>query len=186
MTLQSVLRLALVDHGGWDELKRIPRPLARLFLRIVLPLSLLPPAMVYYAGTYHGESFVVGFGEKAWLPIAVAFLLANWVTVAGMGWVIRAIAAANGVRCEYRDAYVLAMLSPIPLWLSSLTLVIPNLALAVCVSMMALAASIGITYHGVRSLCREDEEVVVASVTHGIVAVGLMAWALLLVLIIPV
>jgi hypothetical protein len=186
MTLQSVLRLALADRGGWDELKRIPPPLARLFLRVVLPLSLLPPAMVYYAGTYHGESFVVGFGGKAWLPIAVAFLLANWVTVAGMGWVIKAIAAANRVRCEYRDAYMLAMLSPIPLWLSSLTLVVPSLSLAAGVSMIALVTSTGITYHGVRSLCRENEEVVVASVTHGIVAVGLMAWALLLVLIIPV
>jgi hypothetical protein len=52
--------------------------------------------------------------------------------------------------------------------------------------MIALVTSTGITYHGVRSLCRENEEVVVASITHGIVAVGLMAWALLLVLIIPV
>lgn len=52
--------------------------------------------------------------------------------------------------------------------------------------MIALATSAGITYHGVRSLCRENEDVVVASVTHGVLAVGLTAWALLLVLVIPV
>jgi hypothetical protein len=186
MTPQSVLKLALADGGGWDELQRIPPALGRLFLRLVLPLSLLPPAMVYYAGTYHGEAFMAGFGSKPWLPVAVAFLLAEWVTVALMGHVVRAIAAANGVRCEYRDAYLLATLSPIPLWLSSLTLFVPSFPLAVAVSMVALALSIGITYHGVRSLCRTDEDVVVASVAHGVVAVGLIAWALLLMLIIPV
>lgn len=186
MTFQSALRLALADRGGWDELKSPSPSLTRRLLRVVLPLSFLPPAMVYYAGTYHGEAFVPGFGGKAWLPIAVAFLLANWVTVAGMGWATRAIAAANGVRCGYREAYVLAMLAPIPLWLGSLTLAIPSLSLAVGVSMIALATSAGITYHGVRSLCRENEDVVVASVTHGVLAVGLTAWALLLVLVIPV
>jgi len=186
MTPQSVVRLALADRGGWDELQRIPLPLVQLFLRVVLPLSLLPPAMVYYAGTYHGEEFMTGFGGKSWLTVAAAFLLAEWATVAGMGWVIKAIAAANGVRCEYRDAYLLAALSPIPLWLSSLTLFVPSFPLAVGVSMVALALSIGITYHGVRSLCRANEDVVAAFVAHGVVAVGLMAWALLLMLIIPV
>jgi hypothetical protein len=53
-------------------------------------------------------------------------------------------------------------------------------------SKIALVTSRGITYHGVRSLRGENEQVVVASVTHGIVAVGLMAWVQLLVLIIPV
>jgi hypothetical protein len=177
MTLQSVLRLALADRGGWEELARIPSPLTRVFLRLVVPLSILPPAMVYYAGTYHGEAFMAGFGAKPWLPVAIAFLLANWATVGGMGWFIRAIAAGHGLRCRPRDAYLLAMLSPIPLWLSSLTLFVPS---------FTLAASIAITYHGVRSLCRADEEVVAASVTHGVVAVGLIAWALLLVVVIPI
>jgi hypothetical protein len=186
MTLQTVLRLALADRGGWEELARIRSPLTRVLLRLVVPLSLLPPAMVYYAGTYHGEAFMAGFGAKPWLPVAIAFLLANWATVGAMGWVIRAIAAGNGLRCRSRDAYLLAMLSPIPLWLSSLTLVVPSFTLAAGVTLVALAASTAITYHGVRSLCRADEEVVAASVTHGIVAVGLIAWALLLVVVIPV
>jgi hypothetical protein len=71
-------------------------------------------------------------------------------------------------------------------WLSSVTLVIPNLSLAAGLSNTALVTSSGITYHGVRFLCGEDEQVVVAFLTHGIVAVGLMAWVQLLVLIMPI
>jgi hypothetical protein len=67
-----------------------------------------------------------------------------------------------------------------------LPLVVPSVPLAVGVSMVALALSVGITCHGVPSLCRENEDVAAASVAHGVVAVGLMAWALLPMLIVPV
>jgi hypothetical protein len=186
MTPYNALRMALSDHAGWDELRKIPPPVVQLFVRLTLPLSLLPPVMVYMAGTYHGEAFMAGFSSKHWLPIGIAFLFAEWATVLAMGWVVKAIAGAHRVACGYPDAYVVATHAPVPLWLSSLTLVVPSFGLAALVSLVALALSAGIVYHGARALLGAREEIVAASITFGVIAVGLIAWALLLVLLIPV
>lgn len=182
----NALRMALSEHAGWDELRRIPTPIAQLLLRLTLPLSLLPPLMVYYAGTYHGDAFMAGFSGKHWLPIGAAFIVAEWATVAGMGWVVRSIAAAHHVACAYRHAYLVAMLAPVPLWLSSLALLVPSFGPAIVLSLCALALSAGIVYHGVRALLGVTEDVVAASITFGVTGVGLIAWALLLLVLIPV
>lgn len=185
MTPQNVFGMAVSDHAGWDDLARIPPSAAWMLPLLALPLSLLPPAMLYYAGSHHGDEFVAGFGGRNWALIALVFLLAEWLSVLGMGGVIRAIAAAHRVRCSYRDAYILATLAPVPLWLSSLILFIPSPLLAVGVSLCALGLAMTITYHGVRALCREREDVTAASMVYGVTSVGLIAWALLLVIVFP-
>lgn len=40
---------------GWNDLIRIHPSAARLFVMLVFPLSLLPPAMIYYAGGRYGD-----------------------------------------------------------------------------------------------------------------------------------
>lgn len=187
MTIRSVLRLAAADQDAWREVSstRRPRALFHLLAWSVAPVSLLPPLMLYYAGSLHGDQFVPGFGAKSWLAIALAFLAAEWITLAVMGPVIRAIARANGGRCTVHDARVLAMVSPIPLWFSSLILLVPSLAMAISVALLALALSIIVTFQGVRRLCRPKDDVVAAAITQGVVGVELIGWALLLVLLIP-
>lgn len=185
MTPQNVLGMAVSDHAGWDDLARIPPSPAWMLTHVTIPLSLLPAAMLYYAGNSHGDEFVVGFGGRNWALIALVFLLAEWFSVLGMGLAIRAIANAHRVRCSYRDAYILANLAPVPLWLSSLILFIPSPLLAVGVSLCALGLAMTITYHGVRALCREREDIVAASMTCGVTGTGLIAWALLLIVVFP-
>ena len=60
MNILQMPRMIFSFSDGWDDLIRIHPSIARLFALLVLPLSLLPPAMIYYAGGRYGDVFVQG------------------------------------------------------------------------------------------------------------------------------
>lgn len=182
MSLISIVKLPLSAEQGWPELERVHPRLVRVFAFIVLPLSLLPPAMLYYAGNHHPELFAMMTGDKDWGMVAAVFFGAELATLAGMGWLIRQVAASAGLTIDYHDAYLLAAIAPIPLWLSSLALLVPSLAVGALVALVALALSCGIVYHGIEGFCHMREDVTAASIVQVVIGAGLVAWALLLLL----
>ena len=92
----------------------------------------------------------------------------------------------NGFFADRTSAYLLAFAAPIPLWLSSLVLLVPNFILACVVGMTAFGLSCLVIYHGVSALLRVKEDVVAGSIAYGIMACGLLAWGMLLVIVIPI
>ena len=180
MSPMSLYRMPLSAEQGWPELARSRPGLARLFLFLVLPLSLLPPLMLYYAGTQHPEIFPLEIGRKPWGQVAVVFFLAEIGTLLFMGWLVRAVAASHGLTLDYHDAYMVASIAPVPMWLSSLGLLVPDLTAAVVIAIGGLALSCGLVYHGIESLCRTREDVIAANIVQIVIGAGLIAWALLL------
>lgn len=180
MNVLSVLTHTALMQKGWDEIEADAPPVLGLFLKLVIPLSLLPAFMLWWAGTQHGDALVPGYGAKPWGQIAVLFFVTELVTVALMGWLTLAIAKTKGVALAPRNAYLIAGIAPIPLWLSSLSLLVPHLWVAMVVSGVALVLSFNLVYRGVQALCHITDEVVDMEMTHAIMAVGLIAWALLL------
>lgn len=180
MKLSTLSQLPFSADVGWPEIERIHPRLVKLFAFVVLPLSLLPPAMLVYAGTRYPEAFLPQAAGKDWPLIAGAFFVAEMATFLLMGWLIRQVSQANGLRIDYHDAYLLAALAPIPLWLSSLGLLVPSLGFNAVLSLAALAVSCGIIYHGVEALCHSREEVSAAGIVQAVIGAGLIAWALLL------
>ncbi len=170
---------------AWFLLDRLHPSLARVFLTIVLPLSLLPPLMLYYAGTYHGDDFMAGFAQRNWAAIGALFFAAEMLTVAAMGPVIQGIARLNDVAADRNHAYLLAFAAPVPMWLSSLGLFVPNFFFAAAVGVAGAILSCYVIYHGVAVLLHVAEDIVAGAIAYGIMAGGLMAWALLLILVIP-
>ena len=71
---------------GWDDLIRVHPSATRLFALLVFPLSLLPPAMIYYAGGSHGDVFVPGVSPEQWHKAAAIFFVAELLTVPLMAW----------------------------------------------------------------------------------------------------
>lgn len=180
------VNLTTAARSAWFIFGRTHPSLSRMFLGVVVPLSLLPPLMLYYAGTYHGDEFMPGFAGRDWMSIAFIFLIAELATVGAMGSVIRWIAKLNGLFADRTSAYLLAFVAPIPLWLSSLALLVPNFIFAAGVGMLAFGVSCLLIYHGVSALLRVKEDVVAGSIAYGIMACGLLAWGLLLIMVIPV
>ncbi|RTQ99408.1 Yip1 family protein [Halomonas nitroreducens] len=182
MTLTTLLALPF-STPSWAALRKHRPSITALILWLVLPLSLVPPLMLYYAGTHYGDAFLTGFGDKQWRFITTIFFLAELLTFAVMGWLIHEIANAGTRRIAFRDAYLLAALAPVPLWLSSLGLVVPSLTVNVAIALGALGVSCGIVYHGLQGLCRIHEDVEAMSATYTIMAVSVLAWGLLIALI---
>ncbi|HUX30956.1 MAG TPA: YIP1 family protein [Thiobacillus sp.] len=183
MNLVSLYKLPFSNTQGWSELEKVRPGLLKVFVFIVLPLSLLPPAMLYYAGSNYSEVFLKGTAVKAWSDIAVVFFLAEMLTLLGMGWLIKQVAESNGLEIDYHDAYLLAAIAPIPLWLSSLGLLVPSLAFNGVLSLAALGLSCAIIYHGVEGLCHTREDVTAAAIVQMVIGAGLIAWALLLMMV---
>lgn len=184
MKLSALSQLPFSADRGWPDIERLHPRLVKLLAFIVLPLSLLPPAMIYYAGTTYPEAFLPQAGGKDWGVIAVLFYLVEVATVLGMGWLIKEVARTAGLPIDAHDGFVLAGIAPIPLWLSSLGLLVPSLGLNVLLSLAALGISCGSIYHGIEGLCHTREKVVAASVVQTVIGAGLIAWALLLMLVV--
>lgn len=165
---------------GWDDLIRVHPSVARLFALLVFPLSLLPPAMMYFAGGRYGDVFVPGVSPEQWHAAAGIFFLAELLTVPLMAWLIHLVCKFNNVVTDYHSCFTLAALAPIPLWLSSLVLFVPNLLVAVVVGGLALLCSVGLIYHGVYALFHLREDVQALQMATVIAGVGLFTWLLLM------
>jgi hypothetical protein len=180
VNLTALLKLPISTDDGWTELVRNPPSTRRLFATVVLPLSLLPPLMLFLAGAFAPDAFPARFAARNWGAFVLLFYLTEVFTVLGMGWLIRQVAWTNGLSVSYRQAYLLAGVAPIPLWLSSLGLAVPDLTFNALLSLTALALSCGIVYHGIQAFGRTREEVVAAAIVQTVIGAGLIAWALLL------
>lgn len=183
MNILSLPRMVLSSQAGWPELEETQPSIVKIFAFVLLPLSLIPPAMLYYAGLHYGDAFMAGVGDKQWGLIAVLFFLAEIMTFAAMGWLIQQIAENHKVDLSAHDAYLLAGIAPVPMWLSALGLFVPNLIFSGVVALVGLALSCSLIYRGVFALCHMHEDVVALSITYSVIAAGLTAWAFLLVIV---
>ncbi|TFH87686.1 DUF1282 domain-containing protein [Billgrantia azerbaijanica] len=181
MNLTTILSLPFTRTVGWKELQQRQISIPTLAWLVVLPMSLLPPVLLYYAGTHYGDAFVVGFSERPWRYITTILFLAELLTFFVMGWLIHAVVNTEGMSISYHDAYLLAALAPLPLWSSAILLLIPSLLLNALAVLTALGISCSLIYHGLQGLChRGDNDVVAMSVTYTVMAAGVLAWGVLM------
>ena len=180
MSPAQMPRMILSFHDGWDELIRVHPSISRLFFLLVLPFSLLPPAMIYYAGGNYGDVFAAGVSSGQWHASAAIFFIAELLTVPLMAWLMHLVSRANDVAASYHSCFTLAAIAPIPLWISSLVLFVPNLAVVVVVGALALLCSLALTYRGVYALLRMHDDIRAFQMATVITGAGLLAWLLLM------
>jgi len=185
MNILTLPKMVVSSREGWSEVEKAHPSMAKLFAYLVLPLSVLPPVMLYFAGKHYGDDFIAGFGSRHLELISTVFFLAELATFGAMGWFIKQIAKYNTVDISDHDAYMLAGIAPVPLWLSSLGLLVPSVMFNAGVSLAALAMSCGLIYHGVYALCHMHDEVSAMAITQAVIGAGMVGWAILLVIIVP-
>lgn len=183
MNIALLPQLVFSSSRGWPELERSHPSMGRLFLLMVLPLSSLPPLLLHYAGINYGGAFFANASALPWDYLSLIFFLAELVTFAAMGWWIRECCRNRRVEISLHDAYMLAAIAPVPLWLSSLALLVPSLAFCVAAALAAMAVSAAIVYHGAYALAHTHDEIVAATIANETMAAGGLAWLLLLLVI---
>jgi hypothetical protein len=180
MTLHALSRLPVSADDGWPDLIRMRPSLLAIFALVVLPLSLVPPLMLYWAGTHQPEMFPPEWRAKPWAEVAVTFFVAELVTLAAMGWLIRRVARGYGLEVDYHDTYLLASITPVPMWLSALGLLVPTLLFSAVLATAGLVLSCAILYHGIQAYCRTREDVAAAGLVRTVLGLGFAAWCALM------
>lgn len=182
MSILQIHKLFFSSDGGWDELARTQPSAFRLFLFPVLPFSLIPPFMLEYAGHHIGAVMYPAATGQAWSLAALLFLVAELITVPLMAWAIQSVANTKGIATDFRDAFTLAAIAPVPLWISSLGLASGQIALIMAMVALGVAGSVVLIFRGVRSILKVEEGLVAFDIAYTVTALGLIAWVVLIVL----
>lgn len=114
----------------------------------------------------------------------MTLFMAQLLTFFLMGWLIQAVSESHKLGFEYAQSYFIAALAPLPLWLSSLVLLIPIIWVNAIVGLAGFLLSSGMIVNGIRAMTREkgkDTEAMSSAII--VISASLIAWILLLVLI---
>ncbi len=182
MNVLQVHKLFIASGEGWGEIARTRPSQSRLFFLLVVPFSLIPPLMLEYAARHIGAVLFPQASLQAWGIAALFFLLAELATVPLMAWAIRSVADSKGIDCDDHQAFTLAAIAPIPLWLSSVALLSDQIALIVAMIVLGLAGSVVLIFRGVSSILKVEEGLIAFDIAYVVTALGLIAWALLVML----
>ncbi|MEQ6289993.1 YIP1 family protein [Vogesella sp. GCM10023246] len=182
MTPLTPFRMLLSSHHGWDELAHRHPDIVHSFLRVVLPASTLAAAMLLYAGHVNGRAYAADLSLLNWDVMVALFWVACWGSVHLMAGFIRMAVHAEA-RPAYADCYRLAGLAALPIWLSSLTLLLPWPLFNVAIGVLGLLASGLLLYHGLDALFEHDDSVRTEALAYTVFSVGALVWSVLVALI---
>ncbi|MGA7179359.1 MAG: YIP1 family protein [Thiobacillaceae bacterium] len=182
MSILQFGKLFVSPHEGWDEVARAHPSVIKLFTLLVVPFSLVPPLMLEYAGHHYGSILYPQASAQAWTIAALFFFVVELLTVPLMAWGIKSVANSRGVSSSYHDAFKLASIAPVPLWLSALVLFSSNIVLIVGIVVLGLVGSVLLIFRGVEGILGVEEDMVALNLAYIVTAMGLIAWALLIML----
>lgn len=182
MSVLQLHKLFLDAPDAWLELSRTRHSARRLFLMLVLPVSLIPPLMLEYAGHHIGSLLFPAAPAQAWTTAALAFLLAELATVPLMAWAIKSIAESKGIACDYGDAFLLAAIALVPMWLSSLVLFSAQLPLIAAMIALGVAGWALLIFRGVKSVLKIEESLIAVDIAYTVTALGLITWVVAIML----
>lgn len=187
MTLHDLPKMFYSYSEGWSELQRIHPTMAWLFVLYVMPLSLLPPAMVTYSmEVAPGSVFpalVPALSTSEAVAVGIAFYIAQLLMVWLMASIIQDMGELVDTTPGYHDSFMLAAIAPTPLWLSSLALFAPSAWVVGIVVAAAWLGSAALIFHGVCPLFGITDHGKGRLMGYFVLALGVVAWLALLVVL---
>lgn len=179
MNILVLLRMLFGSTSVSAELACHGSMIRNLFWAMIVPLSLLPPTMIVLLdGPLSGYLPVLQIRPS--LFMASLFLACEALSVCLMGWLIKQVASTLDHEVTYADAYLVAAIAPIPLWLSSLGLLVNNPFLNTALPLSALASCCALIYQGAYSLCHVGDRLKAAAVTQAVFGASLILWVMFL------
>lgn len=180
MNMMMFPRMLASHDEGWAWLMQVHPRVAKMYAFYVLPMSLLPAAMLLYAANAYGDRLVPGnlTMNEAWI-LAAIFFTAEMIMVPVMGAVIQRIGDIVDARPDYHDAFAFAAVVPTPLWISSLALFVPSLTFNAVAAAVGLFLSGLMIYEGSCRVFRLDDEGKSLLLAGSVLAAGLVAWVAL-------
>lgn len=174
-------QLHLHDFYGWDYLSTKHVSAVLTFLLYALPLSLIPPLMLYYAGTYYNIEYLSPLRGSLLQDVCGIFFLAEQAMLLLMAAAIQRIgetllSPTGEFEPSYENSLKLATVGATPLWLAPLILFYPSLVVTMLVAPLALLASAVVIFRGTPGIFKIEEQGRAALYSTAIVFAGLVGW----------
>lgn len=174
------------DTTGWTEVDRSHHDRRWYLSHLVMPMSLLPPALYTYAEMAHpGAIFPLSVPAMSGLQLFVSgaiFYIAQLIMVSYMAMLIQRMSIARDHDPGYDGAYSLAAIAPTPLWLGSLAMLVPSLGFNIAIGILAMLASIALIRHGVRPLLHIADDKIAHYVSNTVTLAAIAAWIVLMIM----
>jgi hypothetical protein len=163
--------------AAWDAFTHTHMSAFKLFFLYAVPLSLVPPAMIYYAGVTYRAGLLPELSVMQLQGIGVMFYLAELVMTLVVAFVIQRMGDLVDIKPAFDDAYKLAVVVPTPLWLAPLFMFIPSFMLNLSVGAAALIFSGMLIFYSVPSILKIEEKGHAILLSGSILAAGMVGWA---------
>lgn len=177
----NLLLLFVSPAQGWGRLVQSKPSIMQLYLLHVLPFSLVPPLMVYVAGSKYGGQFFPAMPPSKLLLVATIFFLVEMVVVPVMGVIFRQLAEVAEIRPTYESAFTLAAVGPTPLWLAPLFMLVPSVLFNLGAVSLAMMATAGFLYYGIPTVFGLQEKGRAILLFGAALTAGVVAWGFLMV-----
>ncbi len=171
------VRMMFSSHLGWDDAARRHPSSLSAFLHGTLPWSLLASAMVWLALGRHGDAYRSQLSAVGVEVAALAFLLCCWAGTGLMALFTRSV-VSGARRPALADCYHLVVLASWPVWLSSVSLLLPWPAFNALAGLAGLAGSLALLYHGLDGWYEHDDSTNTLFKAYVVMAAGALLWAL--------
>lgn len=186
MSFAHLPSMLISETEGWSDIVRSHPGAKQLLFGLVMPMSLIPPVMYAYSErAYPGVVFplsVPAMTGAQLLATGMVLFAVQLAMVSFMAMLIQRMAIAQDHDPGYENAYALAAIAPVPLWLSSLALFVPSLAVNIIVVAAAWAASVALIRHGVRPLLKVEDARKTHYIANLVTMAGVVAWVGLMVI----
>lgn len=186
MSLTHFPAMLISETEGWSDIERSHPSARSLMFGVVMPLSIIPPAMYAFAErVYPGAVFPLSMpamtnGEL--LASGIVLFAVQLFMVSFMAMLIQRMAIGQDHDPGYDNAYTLAAIAPVPLWLSSLALLVPSPTINVLVLAAAWVASAALIRHGVRPMLKVNDARKAHYIANMVTAAGVTAWIALMII----
>lgn len=180
MSFSQLPAMLISETRGWSDIARSHPASRRLLLTLAVPMSLIPALMYCYAEIVHpGAVFPLSVPAQTGGQLAAAAIVLFAVQLAMvtfMAMLIQRMAMAQDHDPGYENAYALAAIAPVPLWLSSLALFVPSLGFNIVVVALAWLGSAALIRHGVRPLLQVGDARKAHYIANVVTLAGIAAW----------
>lgn len=173
-------QLHLPHTGIWDAFTHSHMSVLTLFLLYAVPMSVIPPVMIYYAGVTYGGGLLPAVSAVQLQIIGILLFLTELAMTFVVAYVIQRMGDVIDIKPAFEDAYKLAVVAPTPLWLVPLFLFVPSVVVNITAISAALMISGILIFRNVPSILRVEEEGHAILLSGSILAAGLVAWAVMM------
>lgn len=178
----NIFWLFAAPTRGWSQLMQSKPSIHQLYMLHVIPLSLIPPLMVYLVGSqYGGYNVLPVLSASQLLLVGAIFFLFELVVVPLMAILVRQLAEVAEIRPSYREAFILAAVAPTPLWLAPVFLLVPSVMVNVTVVALAMMAAAGMIFYGIPVVFGIKEKGHAILMFGALLIAGVVAWSFLMV-----